>query len=71
MSSLSSSKKDTPGISNSDTNAENVFNNENGDEKFLRIKPQGKVLVLYTGGTIGMLRNKEGGKYSCYKQPIF
>lgn len=23
----------------------------------------GKVLVLYTGGTIGMVRNDDGGKY--------
>lgn len=28
-------------------------------------KPEGKVLVLYTGGTIGMVRNKEGGTYIC------
>ncbi|EFN78526.1 L-asparaginase [Harpegnathos saltator] len=61
MSSLSPSEaqKDVPGISNSDTNVDN-FNNENVREKFLCIKPEGKVLVLYTGGTIGMLRNKEG-----------
>jgi len=24
-------------------------------------KPEGRVLVLYTGGTIGMTRNEEGG----------
>jgi L-asparaginase/Glu-tRNA(Gln) amidotransferase subunit D len=24
-------------------------------------KPEGRVLVLYTGGTIGMIRNKHGG----------
>lgn len=24
-------------------------------------KPEGKVLVLYTGGTIGMMRNDNGG----------
>lgn len=26
-------------------------------------KPERKVLVIYTGGTIGMIRNKEGGKH--------
>ena len=26
------------------------------------IKPEGRVLVLYTGGTIGMVRNERGGK---------
>jgi len=26
-------------------------------------KPEGRVLVLYTGGTIGMMRNEQGGKY--------
>lgn len=26
-------------------------------------KPEGRVLVLYTGGTIGMVRNKDGGIY--------
>lgn len=25
-------------------------------------KPEGHVLVLYTGGTIGMVRNEEGGR---------
>lgn len=26
-------------------------------------KPERKVLVIYTGGTIGMIRNQDGGKY--------
>ena len=26
-------------------------------------QPEGKVLVLYTGGTIGMVRNESGGCY--------
>jgi len=26
-------------------------------------KPEGRVLVLYTGGTIGMIRNEQGGNY--------
>lgn len=26
-------------------------------------KPEGRVLVLYTGGTIGMMRNEQGGGY--------
>lgn len=26
-------------------------------------KPEGRVLVLYTGGTIGMMRNEQGGEY--------
>lgn len=25
-------------------------------------KPEGRVLVIYTGGTIGMIRNEQGGK---------
>ncbi|XP_014481488.1 PREDICTED: L-asparaginase-like isoform X2 [Dinoponera quadriceps] len=54
------SQKDASGISNNNTSVENIFNNENVCEKFLGIKPEGKVLVLYTGGTIGMLRNEEG-----------
>lgn len=28
---------------------------------FEESKPEGRVLVLYTGGTIGMVRNKNGG----------
>lgn len=28
---------------------------------FPQDKPEGRVLVLYTGGTIGMVRNKDGG----------
>lgn len=27
-------------------------------------KPEGHVLVLYTGGTIGMVRNEQGGRYT-------
>lgn len=26
-------------------------------------EPEGRVLVLYTGGTIGMMRNEQGGNY--------
>lgn len=26
-------------------------------------EPEGRVLVLYTGGTIGMVRNEQGGNY--------
>lgn len=26
-------------------------------------EPEGRVLVLYTGGTIGMIRNEQGGTY--------
>lgn len=66
MSSLSSSesRKDTPGISNG-TNAKIVLNHEDDCEGVSPNKPEGKVLVLYTGGTIGMLKNKEGGKCFC------
>lgn len=67
MSSLSSSepRKDASGNGSIDINAEKVLNNGNVCEKFPRIKPEGKVLVLYTGGTIGMLRNEEGGRHFC------
>lgn len=30
-------------------------------------KPEGRVLVLYTGGTIGMMRNEQGGKNTYIK----
>ena len=30
---------------------------------FQESRPEGRVLVLYTGGTIGMVRNKEGGNF--------
>lgn len=63
--SSSESWKDVPGISNSDINAKNVFNNEDVHEGVSQNKPEGKVLVLHTGGTIGMLGNEEGGRYSC------
>lgn len=33
------------------------LNHINGEHK-----PEGRVLVIYTGGTIGMIRNAQGGK---------
>lgn len=44
---------------NNDENMESVKKSPTG----LTNKPEGRVLVLYTGGTIGMVRNEQGGKY--------
>lgn len=44
---------------NNDENMESAKKNPPG----LTNKPEGRVLVLYTGGTIGMVRNEQGGKY--------
>lgn len=49
-----------------------VTNDNEGHEREMRRpsigleedKPERRVLVLYTGGTIGMLRNEDGGAFA-------
>lgn len=49
----------------SHVNTDNSENMENAKRSIIGLtnKPEGHVLVLYTGGTIGMVRNEQGGKY--------
>lgn len=42
-------------------NRSHIPRNLSEQEFFEESKPEGRVLVLYTGGTIGMVRNKNGG----------
>ncbi|XP_014226538.1 L-asparaginase isoform X1 [Trichogramma pretiosum] len=47
-------------ILNNSNNASQVENNSSHGAFAGEVKPEAKVLVLYTGGTIGMVRNREG-----------
>lgn len=47
---------------NNDKNVESVSRNITGGMTKGN-EPEGRVLVLYTGGTIGMMRNDQGGNY--------
>lgn len=38
-------------------------NNQSFEKVKLNENPEGHVLVLYTGGTIGMIRNQNGGEF--------
>jgi len=61
MSRLPAGRYDTVCKSDSD-----IGSMENAKEKCVdgvdNEKPEGRVLVLYTGGTIGMMRNEQGSK---------
>jgi len=62
-------------MSRSPSELENVCDNDNNGKNIKNIRrnitgrmnngnqQEGRVLVLYTGGTIGMMRNEQGGDY--------
>lgn len=52
-----------------DINSPLVMKKRNGSSGTItaEIKPEGRVLVLYTGGTIGMVRNDKGGNRDILK----
>ena len=62
-------------MSRSSSGSENVCDNDNNGRNIKSIRrnvngrmangneQEGHVLVLYTGGTIGMMRNEQGGDY--------
>jgi len=56
MSRLFSASQDD--VRDNDSNLESIRGSVTGG-----MANEGRVLVLYTGGTIGMMRNEQGGNY--------